>query len=80
MRMKARMNLTLSPPAIARGTRAAAARDLSLSQLVEKHLLAIPELDEPEEFWEGPALKPVVPAGDERAEYLQRKHGHDRID
>ena len=76
MRMKARKNLYLSVEAVARGERLARAGQTSLSDLVEKQLLQIPEIPgTKEDFWSGPALKPLRRQHDSRAEYLSRKHG-----
>ncbi len=74
MRMKRRKNLLLDERAVARGERAARERHLSLSALVEKHLLSIPSVGEEEEFWPGPPGKPVLRRGEPRYEYLRRKH------
>lgn len=74
MRMKLRKNLLLDANAVARGERAAHERNLSLSALVEKHLLSIPTLAEETEFWPGPPGKPLKRPGDPRSEYLRRKH------
>src|ERR1035437_8450390 len=62
MRMKARKNLYLSVEAVARGERLARAGQTSLSDLVEKQLLQIPEMPgSKEDFWNGPAA--VFPTG-----------------
>ena len=75
MRMKARKNLYLSVEAVARGERLARTGQTSLSDLVEKQLLQIPEMPgTKEDFWNGPALKPLRRKHDPRAEYLSRKH------
>ena len=74
MRMKMRKNLLLEQRAVARGERAARERNLSLSALVEKHLLSIPSLADEEEFWSGPPGKPLLRRGDPRFEHLRRKH------
>jgi hypothetical protein len=74
MRMKTRKNLLLDQRAVARGERAARERHMSLSALVERHLLSIPSLAEEAEFWPGPPGKPVSRRGDPRYEYLRRKH------
>jgi hypothetical protein len=43
---------------------------------VEKQLLQIPEVPGAnEEFWTGPALRPLRRKNDPRAEYLAHKHG-----
>ena len=74
--MKARKNLYLSVKAVARGERLARGSGSSLSEVVEKQLLQIPELPGgPEEFWTGPALRPLRHKRDRRADYLTRKHG-----
>ena len=73
--MKERKNLYLSAKAVARGERLARSRQTSLSDLVEKQLLQIPEIPgTQEDFWPGPALRPVRRKNDPRAEYLSRKH------
>jgi hypothetical protein len=74
MRMKVRKNLLLDAQAVARGERAARERRVSLSTLVEKHLLSIPRLAEDEEFWPGPPGKPLARQGDPRHDHLRRKH------
>ena len=75
MCMKARKNLYLSVEAVARGERLARRSQTSLSDLVEKQLLQIPEVPgAEEEFWSGPALKSLPRKNDPRAEYLSRKH------
>jgi hypothetical protein len=74
--MKARKNLYLSVQAVARGERLAKGSRTSLSELVEKQLLQIPEIPGAnEEFWTGPALRPLRRKNDSRAAYLIRKHG-----
>jgi hypothetical protein len=76
MRMKTRKNLSLSPRAVARGERLAHSRHTSLSELVEKQLLQIPDPPgDQEEFWPGPALKPAKRRNDPRGDYLSKKHG-----
>ena len=72
--MKRRKNLFLNQEAVARGERAARERNVSLSALVEKHLLSIPSLAQEEEFWPGPPGKPLRRRGDPRYEHLRRKH------
>jgi hypothetical protein len=74
VRMKVRKNLLLDERAVARGEKAARDRNLSLSGLIEEHLLSIPNPEEEEEFWPGPAGKPLKKAGAPRYEYLRRKH------
>ena len=75
MRMKVRKNLYLSGEAVARGERLARTGQTSLSGLVEKQLLQIPEMPGTnEDFWNGPALKPLRRKNDPRADYLSRKH------
>jgi hypothetical protein len=64
----------LDERAVVRGERAARERNLSLSALVEKHLLSIPRVEEEEEFWPGPPGKPLARRGDPRYEHLRRKH------
>lgn len=74
--MKRRKNLSLSPKAIARGQQIAEETGRSLSAIVEEQLLAIRSPGAgPEEYWPGPALKPVERADDRRTAYLRRKHG-----
>ena len=74
--MKARKNLYLSVEAVARGERLAKGSQTSLSEVVEKQLLQIPEVPGGnEEFWTGPALRPLRRKNDPRAVYLARKHG-----
>ena len=74
--MKARKNLYLSVEAVARGERLAKGSQTSLSQVVEKQLLQIPEVPGTDgEFWAGPALRPLRRKHDRRAAYLARKHG-----
>ena len=76
MCMKARKNLYLSVEAVARGERLAKGSQTSLSELVEKQLLQIPEMPGAnEEFWPGPPLRPLRRKNDPRAAYLIRKHG-----
>ncbi len=73
--MKARKNLYLSVEAVARGERLAQIRQTSLSDLVDQQLLRIPEAPgAKDEFWSGPALKPLRRRNDQRAQYLSRKH------
>ena len=72
--MKMRKNLWLEAAAVARGERAARERKLSLSALVEKQLLAIPTLEEEDEFWPGTPGIPVSRPGEPRYENLRRKH------
>jgi hypothetical protein len=74
--MKARKNLYLSVEAVARGERLARGSGASLSEVVEKQLLQIPEIaGGEEEFWTGPALRPLRRKNDPRSAYLARKHG-----
>ena len=74
--MKARKNLYLSVEAVARGERLAQICQTSLSDLVDQQLLRIPEAPGArDEFWIGPALKPLRRRNDRRAQYLSRKHG-----
>jgi len=76
VRMKARKNLYLSVEAVTRGERLAQTSQTSLSDLVEKQLLQIPEMPgTQEDFWNGQALKPLRRKHDPRSEYLSRKHG-----
>ncbi len=74
--MKQRKNLLLSPEAIARGEQLAQETRSSLSAVVEAQLLNAPcPGAEAEDYWGGPALKPLPRPGDARAKYLRRKHG-----
>jgi hypothetical protein len=76
MCMNAPKNLYLSVEAVARGERLAKGNQTSLSELVEKQLLQIPEVPGGnEEFWTGPALRRLRRKHDPRGEYLARKHG-----
>ena len=70
---KQRKNLLLDAHAIDRGERAARERNLSLSGLVEKHLLSLPSLSEGEDYWPE-TLQPVARLGDRRYDHLRRKH------
>jgi hypothetical protein len=73
--MKARRTLYLSVEAVVRNERLARRSHTSLSDLVEKQLMQIPEVPgAEEEFWAGPALKPLPKKHDPRSEYLSRKH------
>lgn len=74
--MKRRKTVSLSTQAIARGERIAAEAGKTLSAVIEAQLMATPPAgDSTEEFWPGPALKPVKGGGDPRYEFLKRKHG-----
>jgi len=74
--MKQRKNLLLSREAVARGEQLAQEARSSLSAVVEAQLLNAPRSGpEPEDYWHGPALKPLARPGDARARYLRRKHG-----
>ena len=74
--MKRRKNLLLSSEAIARGQQVAQETGRSLSAVVEEQLLSIRIAKAgPEDYWSGPALRPVQRAEDERFAYLRRKHG-----
>lgn len=74
--MKHRKVLSLSDKAIARGEQLAAESGKSLSAVIEEQLLAIPSVDaKSEDFWSGPALKPLRRPGDARYDVLKRKHG-----
>ena len=76
MGIRARKNLYLSAKAVARGERLARRSQTSLSELVEKQLLQMPEIPGGnEEFWTGAALRPLRRKNDPRAAYLARKHG-----
>jgi len=73
--MKARKNLYLSVEALARGEHLAKGSQTSLSELVEKQLLQIPEMPGAnEDFWTGPALRPLRRKNNSRTAYLIRKH------
>lgn len=74
--MKVRKNVSLSRQAVAAGETLAAEQGLDFSALVEKQLAAAPRISGSgiEDYWEGPALKPIRRRGDARHEYLQRKH------
>jgi hypothetical protein len=75
MRMKVRKSLYLDRQAVAAGERAAAkVADGSLSQLVEKQLLSLRSVTEPEHFSRHTG-KPVRRPGDARFAYLKHKHG-----
>jgi hypothetical protein len=68
--MKARENLYLPVEAVARGERLAKGSQSSLSEVVEKQLLQIPEVPGgKEEFWTGPALRPLRRKHDPRGDY-----------
>ncbi|HEV2331112.1 MAG TPA: hypothetical protein VGY56_20205 [Verrucomicrobiae bacterium] len=71
--MKIRKNITLSRQAILRGELAAKRRGSSLSALVEKHLLSLPDNVDESEYYCAQG-KPVPRPGDPRYEYLIRKH------
>ena len=74
--MKVRKNLTLSTEAIARGRQLAAEKGQSLSAVIEAQLLSAPSANlEIEDYWSGPALKPMARRDDRRSAYLKRKHG-----
>jgi hypothetical protein len=65
--MKARKNLYLSVEAVARGERLAKGSQTSLAEVVERQLLQIPEVPgDNEEFWTGPALRPLRRKNDPR--------------
>ncbi len=70
---KQRKNLLLSRPAVIRGERAARELNLSLSGLIEKHLLSLPDPVEGEDYWPETFL-PVERRGEKRFNYLRRKH------
>jgi hypothetical protein len=71
--MKIRKSITLSRQAILRGELAAKRRGISLSALVEEHLLSLSEDNESEHYWPK-AGRPVPRRGDARYEYLRKKH------
>ena len=74
--MKRRKNLSLSSEAIARGEQIAAESGKSLSAVIEEQLMSIPISGaDGEDYWRGPALRPLPRPGDRRANYLKRKHG-----
>jgi hypothetical protein len=74
--MKLRKNLSLSPESVARGRQLAAEAGKSLSAVIEAQLLAAPSAGRAvEDYWPGPALKPLSRPGDPRSAYLKRKHG-----
>ena len=74
--MKLRKNLSLSAESVARGRQLAVETGKSLSAIIEAQLLAVPsDTSEPEDYWSGPALKPLSRPGDARSAYLKRKHG-----
>jgi hypothetical protein len=76
--MKRRKTILLSEQVIARAERFAAESGKTLSSLVEEQLLTLPSInsqrDPEEDFWPGPALKPLKRSGNPRFEYLRRKH------
>jgi hypothetical protein len=73
--MKLRKNLYLDASAVAKGTRAARRRGVSLSTLVERHLesLETGRAAPPGDFWPG-RLEPLARPGEARAAYLARRH------
>jgi hypothetical protein len=73
MRMKIRKNLLLSAQAVRCGSRLAARRGTSLSEVVERELLSASTEQEEPDYWPRPT-KPVRRAGDRRFDYLRRKH------
>ena len=74
--MKLRKNLLLSSEAVARGRQLAAESQKSLSAVIEAQLLAAPSgHGKGDEYWPGPALKPLSRPRDARSAYLKRKHG-----
>ena len=72
--MKLRKNLTLDAKAVARGKHAAAQRKLSLSALIEKQLLSLPDSAEEDAYWPGPAGVMINRSGDPRTAYLKAKY------
>jgi len=73
--MKRRKSLSRSTRAIARGEQIAVEAGKSLSKVVEDQLLTIPSPEAlHEDYWPGPALKPVRRPGDARYQFLKRKH------
>ena len=73
--MKVRKNLSLSTRALAKGEQIAVESGKSLSAVIESQLLAIPAARaDAEEYWSGPALKPVKRPHDPRYQFLKRKH------
>jgi hypothetical protein len=70
---KQRKNLLLTRQAVARGERAARELNLSLSGLVEKHLLGLPDSAESGDYWPE-LIRPADQSGEHRFEHLRRKH------
>ena len=76
MCMKARKNLYLSVEAVARGERLAKGSQTSLSELVEKQLLQIPEVPGGNgRVLDWPGVAPVATEERSPGYYLARKHG-----
>ncbi len=74
--MKLRKNLSLSPESVAKGRQLAAETGKSLSAVIEAQLLAtVSTAAVGEDYWPGPALKPLSRPRDPRSAYLKRKHG-----
>ncbi len=74
--VKHRKNLYLSRAAIAKGEQLALESRQSFSAIVEAQLLTAPvKTASVEDYWPGPALKPLALPGDRRSNYLKRKHG-----
>ena len=73
--MRLRKNLSLSPESVAGGRPLAAETGKSNSSAIEGHLPAPPSSPGAgEDYWPGPALKPLSRSGDVRSAYLKRKH------
>lgn len=73
--MKVRKNLYLERASVARGEALAKEQGIALSAWVEQQLAHAANVPlKEEEFWEGPALKPIRRAGDARHDYLQEHH------
>lgn len=74
--MKLRKNLSLSAESVARGRQLAGESGKSLSAVIEAQLLAAPSVGAgADDYWPGPALKPLSRPGNPRSAYLKRKHG-----
>jgi hypothetical protein len=74
--MKLRKNLSLSSESVARGGQLADETGKSLSSVIEAQLPATTSVaGAREDYWPGPALKPLSRPGDARSPYLKRKHG-----
>ena len=69
--MKMRKDLSLSPESVAKGRQLGAEAGKSLSAAI----LASSSAGAVDDYWHGPALKPLSRPGDARDAYLKRKHG-----